>query len=179
MAYTTPPTFVSGDPLPAAELNVLGDDIKYLYGVTQGVTFSGANVAHSGSQSIPSGTDTDVTLATEAWDYGAWWSSGVSFTVPAGAIPAGFTTIACLVVATIRFVASGTGGRSIKLLVNGSVTDTLTGTSDAAENTVIQLTAFPVVAAGDTIKMQARQTSGGSLSLDAGRLTVVRYAPAA
>ncbi len=178
MAYTAPPTFVASDPLAAAELNVLSDDVTYLYGVSQGVTFSGASVAHSGTQSIPDSTDTDITLATEAWDYGAWWSSGVSFTVPAGAIPAGYTTIACLCVAHLRFIADATGGRSIKLLVNGSVTDTFTGTSDSVEKAVIQLTAFVIVAAGDTITIQARQTSGGALDLDAAKLTVVRYAPA-
>ena len=35
MAYTPPPTFVDGQPASAAALNVLRDDIQWLYGIAQ------------------------------------------------------------------------------------------------------------------------------------------------
>lgn len=39
MAYVTPPTFVDGNVLSAAQLNILSDDIEYLHGVTDTPNF--------------------------------------------------------------------------------------------------------------------------------------------
>jgi len=37
MAYSAPPTFVNGNVLTAAQLNILSDDVEYLYGLVSGV----------------------------------------------------------------------------------------------------------------------------------------------
>jgi hypothetical protein len=178
MSWTTPPTFVPGDPLAADELNILGDDLLVLKGVGDGVTFSGCRVTKS-SQSIANAADVDISFSAQSWDYGSWWSSGTDIVVPAGAIPAGFTSIAVMVIAYVRWAANGTGGRIIRLMQNGSSFSgsSVSGLSgDTMDQSVSDLT---TVVAGDILTLQVRQSSGASLVADAARLTVVRYAPAA
>ena len=178
MSYTTPPTFTAGTVLTAANLNILGDDIVYLKGITDGVTFSGYKIDRSGagSQSIPDATDTDVTFTTEVFDSGGWWSSGATSTVPAGAIPSGYTTVAVMFIALVRFVANGTGGRKILILKNGSEVDSVNYSAISGDTTTVTLTGFTTCVAADTFKMQVRQSSGGALNMDVARLTLVRYA---
>lgn len=45
MAYTTPPTFVDGTVLSAAQLNILSNDIEFLYGIVSGI-----NIPFTGEQ---------------------------------------------------------------------------------------------------------------------------------
>lgn len=180
MAYTTPPTFVSGDPLLAAELNVLGDDIVYLAGVAAGVTFSGVKISRGTNQSIADSTAVDISFTTEVLDYGAWWSSGTTITVPAGAIPASYTTIAIAVNATIRYAINGTGARRLYVTKNGSVEETSPSVSAlSGENTYASVNTWIEVAAGDTITLQAYQSSGGALNAESIKLAIYRIAPLA
>jgi hypothetical protein len=181
MAYTTPPTFASGAALLAAELNVLGDDIVYLHGVSDGVTFSAVKVdrAGAGSQSIPNSTATNVTWTNEVFDYGSWWSTGATITVPAGAIPAGFTTIALQIIALVRFVSNGTGGRKIIVNKNGSEEDSFAIGALSGDPTTVALTAFFTAVSGDAITVQVFQNSGGALNMDVARISVVRFLPVA
>jgi len=178
MAYTAPPTFAASDPLAADELNVLGDDIVYLYGVAQGVTFSGGKVSRTTNQSIPDSTDTAVTFTTEEFDFGGWWSSGTLATVPSGAIPAGFTTIIVMVVASLRFVSNGTGTRQISVMLNGTTAEAMNLSALSGEMTTVYVTTFVEAAAGDTLGINAWQSSGGALNLNYCRMAAVRYAPA-
>jgi len=180
MPWTTPPTFTADTELAAADLNLLSDDLEYLKGIADGVTFSGAKVDRAGASavSVANTTETAITLTNEVFDFGGWWSSGATFTVPAGAIPAGYTTIAVMVNASIRFAANGTGLRKLIVLKNGSEIDHFGAPGLVGEVvTVAGLTVFTVEAA-DTIGIQAYQSSGGALNLDVARLTVLRYAPA-
>lgn len=179
MAYVTPPTFNSGDVLDADDLNILGDDIEYLKGVADGVGFSGAKASRSSNQSIPDTTYTDVTFTAEVFDFGGWYSSGSTFTVPAGAVPAGFTTIVLDVVAIARFVANGAGSRQLAILKNGSTEDLFGLSALSGDTTSVILPAKFEAAAGDTIKIQVYQSSGDALNLDVAKLTVVRFAPVA
>jgi hypothetical protein len=178
MAYTAPPTFVSGDPLTAAEMNVLGDDIAYLYGVNQGLTFSGTMVSRAAATSIPNGSWTAITFSAETFDYGAWWGSGATVIVPAGAIPSGFTTIALLIIARTKFAGDNAGFRGIAVQQNGS--DLIGSTVGAVDggDTEIVVTGFTVAEAADTIGLNLYQTSGAALNAAGTTLTVVRYAPA-
>ena len=178
MAYTTPPTFVSGDPLTAADLNILSDDIADLHGVAEGVTFYGVKLVKT-SQSISDSAYTNINWASETYDYGSWWSTGVYATVPAGAIPAGFTTIACHVVVNARWAANGTGNRRISLQVNGSEVaySSLSGITGDTLGMVIN--DYVLVVAGDQIKIQVYQSSGSSLTLDYAYMTIIRHAPVA
>lgn len=179
MAYATPPTFVAGDILEAAQLNVLGEDIEFLYGVAQGVTWSGVQVYRTGSQSIANTTDTLVTWQAEAFDAGGWWTSGTNIVVPAGAIPPGYTTIAVHFICRVRFVDNGTGSRSLQVQVNGSSAGSNAAKADSGETTEVWVADYAVVAAGDVITAQVRQSSNGALNMDSAKISVVRHAPAA
>lgn len=176
---TTPPTFVAGDPLAAADLNLLGDGIVELQGVTEGVPFSGFQIdrAGAGSQSIPNTTNTDVTFTHEILDIGGWWSSGISAAVPAGAIPSGFTVIAVHYIALVRFVSNGTGSRKIIVVQNGSEVNSYALSALSGETTTVPLNGYATCEAGDTFGVQVYQSSGGALNMDVARLTIVRHAP--
>jgi hypothetical protein len=180
MAYVTPPTFLGGDPLAADELNTLGDDIVYLYGVSRGVTFSGVQLNRTSSQSLATGTDTDITWQAEPFDYGGWWASGATITVPAGAIPDGFTTIALLVFARLQYDADATGNRRVVVLKNGTAFGrrTLNGLG-GGDATDVSIQEVVTAAAGDAITVQGYQTAGHSLNVTAADVTVLRYAPVA
>ena len=179
MAYTAPPTFVAGDPLAAAELNVLGDDIKYLYAATEGLTFSGCSVTRAADTSIPDTTETAITFTAEGYDYGAWWASGPDVVVPAGAIPAGFTTIAVQVIGRTKFAGDNLGFRQLAITLNG--TAYVGSNVDAVDggDTEIVVADFAMVAAGDTIGVSIYQTAGHAINVAGTKLTVVRFAPAA
>jgi hypothetical protein len=179
MPYNAPPTFVDGDPLPAADLNVLGDDIEYLYGVSQGVTASGVQVSRSSNQAVSSGSHAYVSFEAEAFDFGGWWSSGTTITVPAGAIPAGFTTILLQVAVNAKFASNGTGIRRIEVHKNGASFGSWQVSAISGDQTDLILPEWTTVAAGDTIKLDVYQTSGSSLNLTEARMTVMRVAPAA
>lgn len=179
MPYTTPPTFVSGGTVTASNLNILSDDIEYLYGISQGVTFSGAQISRSTNQSISDSTDTNISWNAESFDYGGWWSSGTALTVPAGAIPAGYTNIAVLAIARAKFASNTTGNRKLTVLKNGSeVGSTALGGVGGGDTTLVWLVELFTVAAADTVAVQVYQTSGGALNVTAASISLVRYAPA-
>lgn len=179
MAWTTPPTFVAADPLAAAELNILSDDLAYLKGITDGVTFSGCKVSRASNLSIPNSTATDVTFVSEGFDVGSWWSSGATVTVPASCVPAGYTTVAISGSIYVRFVANGTGSRAVIVAINGTAEDSQTVTALSGETTQLTMPFMVVASAGDTIKVQVQQTSGGALNLDRANLAVFRVGPVA
>lgn len=47
MAWVSPPTFVAGNVLSSAQLNLLSQDLEHLYGVVQGITTPFASVLSS------------------------------------------------------------------------------------------------------------------------------------
>lgn len=179
MAYTTPPTFVSGDPLAAADLNILGDDIVYLKGITDGVSFSGTRVTRAASTSISNSTDSAITFSAEAYDYGSWWSSGTNVVVPAGAIPSGFTTIAVQVIGQTVWTANGTGRRYVYVALNGTNIAGVSFTGDSGEDMFEAVTGFAICSAGDILTLHVKQTSGGALACYNSQLIAVRFAPVA
>lgn len=179
MAWTTPPTFVASDPLAAAELNILGDDLVYLKGITDGVSLSGVQLSRVTNQSVNDSTTADITWTAESFDFGGWWSTGTTATVPAGAIPSGFTTIAILCFGRLQYAANGTGIRRIRLLKNGTYFGSRTVGAPSGDVTDVQITEMTTVAAGDLLTVEAYQTSGGALNVVESNITWVRYAPAA
>jgi hypothetical protein len=178
MSYTAPPAFVSGDALLAAELNVLSDDIAYLAGGLETTTFSGCQIRRNTNQSVATSTDTYVTFTSEQFDYGGWWSSGTTVIVPAGAIPAGYTTISVMVIASVMWGINGTGKRQMQVHQNGAEFGTWKISAIDDDTTAIYMTEFTTVVAGDTIKLDVWQNSGSSLNITRAQLTVVRYAAA-
>jgi hypothetical protein len=184
MAYTAPPDFVAGDPLTEADLDVLSDDISYLYGVSQGVTLSGCQLRRTSTQSIGNTTWVAVTWQTESggFDVGSWWSSGTNIVVPAGAIPPGYTTIAVDIRASTNFSADAAGTRFMRILVNGSEArkSSLTGIG-GGDVTDIDVAHTVIVAAGDVITIEVYQSSGSSLTISGSNTIVsaLRRAPVA
>lgn len=178
MAYTTPPTFVADTDLTAADLNILGDDIVYLKGVGDGVSFSGAQVTRSAATSIANTTDSAVTWTAEAFDVGGWYSSGTKVIVPAGAVPSGYTTIGVIVIIRTTFASNGTGGRRINVYVNGSTIGGQWIAANGSDVTQVNYTDFAIVSALDEITMQVYQTSGGALNISDTQMSVVRIGPA-
>lgn len=184
MAYTTPPTFADGTDLPASDLNILGDDIAYLKAIADGVTFSGVQLRRTSTQSITSGSYQAVTWQSESggFDIGSWWSSGTDIVVPAGAIPSGSTTIACLVLTSTNFASNATGTRFLQVLVNGTVTENRAVTGiGGGDVTPIALQDVVVVAAGDVITAEVDQSSGSTLTISGTntKITVIRLAAVA
>lgn len=179
MPFTTPPTFVSGDVLTAAQLNILGDDLNYLNGIANGLTFSAVRVTRSATTSIGTGVWNDVSFTAEDYDYGSWWTSGTNIVVPAGAIPSGYTTIALLCQGRTIFTANSTGYRGLRILKNGSAEMTFTSASFATDNSHVAGSGFMIVAAGDVITMERYQNTGSPLDTSSAQLDVARFMPVA
>ena len=179
MAFVTPPDFASGATLTAAQLDILGDDLLYLKGISDGLTFSAARVTRSAATSIPDATWSTITFSAEVFDYGSWWSSGTNIVVPADAIPAGYTSIAIDARISTLFAANATGYRAIRLLVNGSEEFNATQGSFATDQARVIASDFAVVVAGDIITVQVYQNSTGALDASFTKVTVARYMPVA
>lgn len=169
MAYVDPPTFVPEDILTAAQLNILGDDIRALYAQTIANMFNGVAVLRTADLTVANNTNTAVSWVSAPLDTNGWWSSGTHITVPAGTVPAGFASVSIAVQGHARFAASGTGSRSIRFLLNGAVVDgsysVLTGIS-GEQMTVDSQAWIPAAVDGDVITMEVKQTSGGALVAD-------------
>ncbi len=178
MAWVDPPDWSPGQVPTAAQFDqYITENTAYLYAVSQGLTFSGCQVSRVANQSIADDNDENISFDTENFDIGSWWSSGAIVDVPAGAVPAPFTSIAVLVICLARFVVDSTGKRRIELLKNGASYERLKLVSLDDDATTMSFSAITTVVAGDNLKMNVWQNSGGALDVDLARLTVVRLAP--
>ena len=178
MAYTTPPTFVSSTTATAADVNILGDDIVYLKAQTDQAVFSGFYANRSTNQSIPDSTDTDVTLTTESWDQGGWIAvSATTATVPASAIPAGYTNVIVDIRCAAHFAGSAVGAR--RLIINKSGTQFASQAIDAPGTSSLSVAFSTLIdaAAGDTFRIQVWQDSGGALNILSASLSVAVFKP--
>lgn len=179
MSYTTPPTFVAADILTAADLNILTDDIIDLDGRVTSQAFSGIHLTRSSDLSTADNTSTDVPWSTDPIDIDGWWSTGATVTVPAAAVPDGATTIAIRIDMEARFASNSTGVRTVRALVNGSVAGIAASTGAVnGDTTLIEHWTAAIVAAGDTIKMQVVQSSGGTLAAQHMQMLVTRLGTA-
>ncbi len=177
MAYVTPPTFTAGTTGTAADVNILGDDIKYLKAQTDQAVLSGCVVTRAASQSIPNNTATLISFTAEVIDAGGWIAvTSTTVTVPAGAIPAGYTTIAvdCRMDAT--FATNATGYRRASIMKNGAQILGPVVDAGSGQVTVVIGSTITTAVAGDTFTLEVQQTSGGSLNVT-GALTVVVFKP--
>lgn len=154
------------------------DNELYLYGIAQGTTFSAVQVRRAASQAITTATETAISFDTENLDFGGWWSSGTTVTVPAGAIPSGYTTIGILLLGSVKWASNGTGSRRIILQKNGSEINRLSLSGISGEVTINQIMELTTVAAGDTLLLVCEQTSGGNLNVTEARYSVLRVGPA-
>lgn len=181
MAYTEPPTFAGATTATAADANILSEDIRFLKSISDGVVFSGVQLTRATNQSIPNAVSTPIIWTVEAFDYGGWWASGATVTVPAGAIPAGFTTIAVLVVGRIRYASNATGIRRITVQKNasGSEGDRTTSALGGGDTTDTDIFEVVICEAGDTLTLNAYHTRGSALNAEVAQMTILRYAPVA
>jgi hypothetical protein len=179
MAWTTPPTWNSGDTLAASDLQIVSDDLSYLKAVADGTTFLGTRVTRAAATSIPDSTSTAITFTAENYDYGSWWASGTDIIVPAAAIPSGFTTIAVSITVRVVFASNGTGQRRASIKVNGSAIVNPSVGAVSGDTTEISFSIPWPVAAADVITMEVYQNSGGALNASSMACTVYRIAPAA
>jgi hypothetical protein len=176
MAYTTPPTFVADDVLEADQLNVLSDDIAYLYGQSLGFVTSACQVSRSTNQALATGIGEYIVFTTENVDIGGYFpGSGDTITVPAGAIPPGATTIALWFGASITYATNGTGTRTARIHVNGSSIGGQSVAAIAGDTTTVYVAGeIAIVEAGDEITLEGTQTSGGPLNVTSGKLQFFR-----
>lgn len=178
MAWTTPPTFVADTELAADDLNLLSDDLNYLKSRTDAATLSGVAVNRNGvAQSISDSSWTAVSWTTEIFDEGGWIAvTSSTITVPAGAIPAGYTNVLLDIRFIVTFAANSTGKRKARVTKNGS---SVFSDSDAADSDTTDLgQAWPIsAAAGDTFQLEVWQNSGGALNASAVALSIVMDKP--
>ena len=180
MAYTSMKTWAFGAILTAAELNTyVRDNIEFLKARTDGTIFSGVEGVRGTNLSLSTGAATDITYVTASYNYDTWWVSGATFTVPAAAIPAGFTSIAVFCQVRARFASNATGYRRLRFLLNGAAAGSISVDANSGAETEVSITDFLICVAGDTIKAEAFQNSGGNLNLEVSTIHVVRYAPVA
>lgn len=181
MAYTTPPTFVASDPLAAAELNVLSDDIIYLKAQTDGTVASAVQVIRSTAQSIATSTYDAVSWSSEGFDLGGWWSSGTDITVPSSAIASGFTSALANVQVRMKWATNATGLRRCRIMLNGGLVSggQMTVGGISGDGTEL-IHAIPIlIEAADVITIEGWQSSGGALDLDYAICSIVRIQQAA
>lgn len=177
MSYTDPPDFNAGDVLPADDLQTLTDDIRDLDSRAQGFAVSGCQVSRTTNVNIADSTDTYISFTTENLDIGGWFpGTGTTITVPASAIPSGYTTVLLWLTATAKFDDNATGRRLAEIHVNGSSIGGQMGPGlDGGDNTIIYVAGeLAEVASGDTIKLNVKQTSGGTLAVLSAKLQFFR-----
>lgn len=176
MAYTTPPTFVSGAVLTAAQQNILSDDITFLYaGLITAPPYHAAEAYRGAAQSIPDATRTIVTLPTgENEDTDGFHdlvTNPSRLTVPTTLVPTGYHGVA-VVLGFVRWASNSTGFREIRIITNG-VAAYAEDTRSAVANTMGQgVHQFKRCSGGDYFEIDAYQTSTGSLNITEAALAI-------
>ena len=152
--------------------------------VTAALTAYGCVLLRTATQSISDATDTAVTFpsgsVTEVLDTNTFHDTGSNtdrITIPTGGD--GWYDIG----ATVEFVANATGHRQVWLTVGGTeiAGSRITGPGYATVNNRLGIPTLPyLLAAGDIVRLNVRQSSTGALNLAASgvRFWVVRRWPA-
>jgi len=119
-----------------------------------------ADAKASGSQSIPNGIATKVTVwADVVANPDGLLTADTTFTVPAG--EAGMYSVSTAIV----FDSDVVGERTAKLLLNGSAAYTNDSTATTGKDYLV-VAAVVFLGVGDTIEVEVFQSSGGALGLD-------------
>lgn len=179
MAWTDPKTWAS-ETLTSSDMNThVRDNLNYLKGTSDGAVASGVQLRRTSDQSIPDATATPVVFQQVSFELnGDWWTSGSNITVPAAAVPAGFTTIVLLVAARLRYATDGDGVRRGQLFLDGVNFGSTTVGALSADDTDFNILEFVEASAGQVVTLEAYHTAGGALNLEVGNISVMRYAPA-
>jgi hypothetical protein len=178
MAYTTPPTFSSGTTATASDAQILSDDIAYLKAQTDLAVFSGVRATRTTNQSIPAATDTDVTLTAEVWDQGGWIAvPATTATVPASAIPPGYTTVVLDIRVGVIFTGNAVGGRRAIISQNGTQIYIKGMDAPGTSGLMVDFTMLAPAVAGDTFTVQVWQNSGGTLTITSANMSLAVFRP--
>ena len=117
--------------------------------------------AATGETQSADATWQDVTL-TEVEDVGAWFTSGVNAVVPSADYAGSYS-----VKAWARFVTGNSGGRGVRILVEGVVVAEDFGhRTPLGQPTTCSTCADVTLANGDEIQVEVFQETGGSLNYD-------------
>jgi len=168
MAWTTPPTFVSGTVLTAANLNLLGADLNYLYAEPACFAYASANISIT-----TSGTWQRLSFDTNAYDNASMHST-VTNTWKV-ILP---DTAVYHITGTCAFAASNVGNlRAVDVELNNSTTTQGSGTvlglfreAPLVGSTItnVQVSFDYKATAGDFLSMFVQQDSGGALNANGG-----------
>lgn len=165
--------------LEADQLNILTDDIIELDARSDQTRFTGVSLVRGTSQSISDSTLTAISFSSASIDVDNWWTSGTNIVVPAGAIPAGYTSVYVEIHGQTRSATSGVGTRQLNFQLNGGTIEVSQSvTAISGETTTLSHTVWAEVEAGDIIVMNVQQNSGGSLNFDWSTCKVKRLGPA-
>lgn len=168
MTYSAAPTKATGDLLAASDWNTYVRDNLADHEARIGAnSYSGVTVVRTTNQAIPNATNTLVSWTAETIDQGGWFpTTGTTFTVPAGALPAGYTTIMVQVGVSIPFDGNTTGARKVDIYKNAAfLMGTYAGAVDTSTLSVIWASPDIDCVPGDTFSINVAQSSGGSLNL--------------
>lgn len=130
-----------------------------------GTTFAGCAVYSTSDQSLSNNTNTVISFQAETYDTDGYHSTSSNtsrITIPSG--KGGYY----LVFASLSFVANSSGIRETTIIKNGNTASIIYSVADVVSSGTYASCATSKVislAAGDYIEVQARQTSGGSLSV--------------
>ena len=130
-----------------------------------------AALSKSADQSILTAALTSITWNVEGEDVAGYHNNSTNtdrLTIPTGR--GGLF----MIVAVLGFSANATGGRSCIIQKNGagSIIDMGVDTVNGTDPTLVQVSVTERLAAGDYIRIQAYQSSGGSLNVLAARSTI-------
>jgi hypothetical protein len=156
MAWTTPRTWVTGEVLTAANLNLhLRDDLNMLW------LGPSAAVKRAATQSIPNATNTYVAFDTEIFDLGTNWDAGLPERLTA-AIAGKF-----LISGRVNF-ATGTTGFREATIQRSDNTDFGANRMSACNtgDTVCSVVALVPMTAGQYCRLRVHQTQGVALNLN-------------
>jgi hypothetical protein len=165
-SWTNPATFVSGDTLTAAQLNVIADNERFLKNVDR------ARVYKSAAQTVSTGAWEHLSFDSEDYDTNSLHSTSSNTQRLTAAVDGWY--VACL---QVSFETDGTGRRDIQIRKNDSSTDGTAGTRWArvtlgslgsGDSTIMQCTAYLYLAANDYVKGLAWQNSGAGLDVESG-----------
>lgn len=164
MAWTSPPTFSTGQVITAAQFNsYIRDNMEFLNAPDRAMAYRSSN------QSISTSTWTRMVLGSEQFDTNSMHGASDDYlTAPSDGI--------YLAIGQVRFVYDASGSRKAMMRKNsggGSGGGTAWGLnavdpSPASTETTFQVVSLIPLGASDTVDLWVWQDSGGSINLEGG-----------
>ena len=160
MTWSTPATFTAAAVLTAAQLNTnLRDDMAFLYGGASG-TAPGFATRQNAVTACANGTETTIIFQVADQNIDTMYATGTGIAT----IPASRTGL-WLFTATLEWASNVTGTRGLQIETSTASKSAWNWLSAATDGTGRQNAAvLYYMTAADTVFVQGRQSSGGSLN---------------